>query len=53
MARDDWRYYDEAWDEEDEEQEAPPRPKQCPKCLRWQPREAAYCTWCGKVFEDR
>ena len=52
MARDDWKYYDDdAFDEE--EAGKPSLEKQCPRCLHWLPRETTFCSWCGKVFEDR
>lgn len=54
LARDDWKHYDEdLWDEEPEEETKVPPQKQCPRCLHFLPREATYCTWCGKPFEDR
>ena len=53
MGREDWKYDDEIWDSrEDEETKAPPPERQCPRCTRWVPREAAFCMWCGKPLED-
>jgi hypothetical protein len=52
LARDDWKYYDDdAFDEEKEEK--PSVEKECPRCLHWVPRQDTFCSWCGKVFEDR
>ena len=53
MPRDDWKYDEEMWEDAGEEKEAPNPERQCPRCLHFVPREAAYCTWCGKPFEDR
>lgn len=51
MGRDDWMYDEEAF--EGEEEDVPPPPeKQCPNCLHWVLREAPYCAWCGKPFEE-
>jgi hypothetical protein len=54
MRRDDWKYFDDAWDESNEEEKAPPGPpeKQCRNCLHWIDREALYCSWCGKEQEE-
>lgn len=54
MARDDWKHYDEdLWDEEPKEETKVSPQKQCARCLHFVAREATYCTWCGKPFEDR
>jgi len=53
MPRDDWKYDEEMWEETGEEEEKPSPERQCPRCLHFVPREATYCTWCGKPFEDR
>jgi hypothetical protein len=54
MKKDDWKYYDEAWDEKSEEEKAPVLPeKQCRTCLHWIDREALYCSWCGKAQEEK
>jgi hypothetical protein len=54
LPRDDWKHYDEdLWDEEPEEETKVSPQKQCPRCLHFLLREATYCTWCGKPFEDR
>jgi hypothetical protein len=54
MRRNDWKYFEEAWDEhEEEEKSAPPPEKQCPRCFHWIDREALYCTWCGKAHEEK
>jgi hypothetical protein len=53
MPRDDWKYDEDMWeDEEGEKKKASPE-KQCARCLHWIPRESPSCNWCGKVFEDR
>jgi hypothetical protein len=52
LARDDWKHDEEMWDEKEEEKK-PSLEKQCPRCLHWLPRETPFCSWCGKVFEDR
>ena len=51
MSRDDWKWDEDMWDEKDEEKL--PVEKQCPRCLHWLPRKDPFCSWCGKVFEDR
>jgi len=52
LARDDWKHDEEMWDEKEEEKKPSPE-KQCPRCLHWLPRGTPFCSWCGKVFEDR
>ena len=52
MPRDDWKYDEEMWDDEDGEKKKSSPEKQCPQCSHWLPRESAHCDWCGKVFED-
>jgi hypothetical protein len=53
MPRDDWKYDEDMWDGEGEEEEKTPTEKQCLRCNHWVPYESPYCSWCGKVFEDR
>ena len=54
MARDDWKYDEDAWDEQGEEEtRAPPPEKQCSQCLHWVDREALYCAWCGKALGEK
>lgn len=53
VPRDDWKYDEDMWDGEDEEKKRISPEKQCPRCSHWLPRESTYCTWCGKVFEER
>jgi hypothetical protein len=54
MKKDDWKYYEEAWDEKSEEEKAPiPPEKQCRNCLHWIDQGALYCSWCGKAQEEK
>lgn len=53
MPRDDWKYDEDMWDNDEEEKEKVTPEKQCMRCNHWLPRESPYCSWCGKVFEDR
>lgn len=54
LARDDWKHYDEdLWEDEGEEETKASPEKQCARCLHFVAREATYCTWCGKVFDER
>jgi hypothetical protein len=52
MPRDDWKYDEDMWDGEGEEEKTPTE-KQCLRCNHRVPYESPYCSWCGKVFEDR
>lgn len=54
MARDDWKYDEDAWNEMEDEGKKPLSPeKQCAQCLHWVDREAAYCPWCGKALAEK
>jgi hypothetical protein len=53
VPRDDWKYDEELWDEDDREEKKLPPEKQCQRCLHWIPRESPHCNWCGKVFDER
>ena len=53
MPRDDWKYDEDMWEDGGTEKEKVPPEKQCPRCQHWVPCETPYCTWCGKVFEER
>lgn len=53
MARDDWKYDEDMWDDAEWDRKPVPPERQCKQCLHWVPQEAPYCSWCGKVFEDR
>jgi hypothetical protein len=53
MPRDDWKYDEDMWEGDEEEKEKVTPEKQCMRCNHWLPRESPYCSWCGKVFEDR
>ena len=53
MPRDDWKYDEEMWEDEEGEKKKVSPEKQCARCLHWIPRESPSCDWCGKVFEDR
>jgi hypothetical protein len=53
VPRDDWKYDEDMWDAEEEGEEKTPTEKQCLRCHHWVPHESPYCSWCGKVFEDR
>jgi hypothetical protein len=53
LTRDDWKYDEDLWEAEPEEETKVPPQKQCPRCLHFIAREATYCTWCGKPFEER
>jgi hypothetical protein len=52
MPRDDWKYDEEMWDGEEEEEKLSAE-KQCLRCNHWVPRESPYCSWCGRVFEEK
>ncbi|MCL5966151.1 MAG: zinc ribbon domain-containing protein [Deltaproteobacteria bacterium] len=53
MPRDDWRYDEDAWEgDEEEEKKAPPPEIPCPHCLHFVAREALYCPWCGKPLPE-
>lgn len=51
MKKDDWKLYEEAWDEMSSEEKPAPLPpeKQCRICLHWIDRDSLYCSWCGKA----
>jgi hypothetical protein len=53
VPRDDWKYDEEMWDGEEGGEEKTPPDKQCLRCSHWVPYDSPYCSWCGKVFEDR
>jgi len=55
MARDEWKYDEDARDEMEEEGKkvALSPEKQCAQCLHWADREAAYCPWCGKALGEK
>ena len=53
MPRDDWKYDEDMWEDEEGEKKKVSPEKQCPRCNHWLPRESPHCDWCGKVFEDR
>ncbi len=55
MKKDDWKYYEEAWDESLKEEKPPllPPEKQCRICLHWIDQGAIYCSWCGKLQEEK
>ena len=54
MKRDDWKYFEDAWDESNEEEKVSlPPEKQCSNCLHWIDRDSLYCSWCGKEQEEK
>jgi len=55
VGRDDWKYDEDSLQEGEEEEEkaAPPKERQCAKCLHWVDREAVYCPWCGKKLGEK
>jgi uncharacterized paraquat-inducible protein A len=54
MGKDDWKYDEDAWNEmAEEEKKAPPREKQCSRCLHWVDRDAVCCPWCGKALGEK
>jgi len=47
MDKNDWRYFDDEWDEEEKKDDSDSPQKQCSVCLRWIDQEVPYCGWCG------